>query len=406
MKTRIILMLTCVACLTGACFAQADAGGVISDDELMAVLEQLTPEQLSAVMNEASQRRMESERQQTLDEIQQNILYEEEQIAIAEALLNDKPKHTRVDNIDRMLKAYSVVDVAFAQAVAAMDAKEYAKATKALKQLAAPESSTIRSAAAMYLLGDALVKQGNVFGGTEIWQQLLANQPDRVSLAAEVALRSARAYQSIGRGMYALEMYVYCLNNYSLSMSKAEVEKIYAKAEALQERYRDPIKTVTLMMADVQERLGRSQTGDATQEKQHEVVAMLDDLIKTTEEKNRQKNQQEKKDQERKNRENQGKKPGECKKPGEGQQPGKQPGNPSGQKPGGTGAKNSSLVPGPVSKPNLLTRKHSSDDTGKWAELPARDREQIRELMRQRLSERRGGHVRDYHRKLAEDGNE
>ena len=406
MKTRIVLMLACVVCLAGACFAQADANGAISDDELMAVLEQLTPEQLSAVMNEASQRRMESERQQTLDEIQQNILYEEEQIALAEALLNDKPKHTRVDNIDRMLKAYSVVDVAFAQAVAAMDAKEYAKATAALKQLAAPESSTIRSAAAMYLLGEALVKQGNVFGGTEVWQQLLANQPDRVSLAAEVALRSAHAYQSIGRGMYALEMNVYCLNNYSLSMSKAEVEKIYTKVEALQDRYRDPIKTVTLMMADVQERLGRSQTGDATQEKQHEVVAMLDDLIKTAEEKQRQKNQQKKKDQERDKRKNPGgKKPGKGQKPGEGQKPGQKPGNPGG-KPGGTGAKDSSLVPGPVSKPNLLTRKHSSDDTGKWAELPARDREQIRELMRQRLSERRGGHVRDYHRKLAEDGNE
>jgi len=406
MKTRTFLMLACVACLAGACFAQADAGGAISDEELMAVLEQLTPEQLSAVMNEASQRRMESERQQTLDEIQQNILYEEEQIEIAEALLNDKPKHTRVDNIDRMLKAYSAVDVAFAQAVAAMDAKEYAKATVALKQLAAPESSTIRSAAAMYLLGEALVKQGNVFGGTEVWQQLLVKQPDRVSLAAEVSLRSARAYQSIGRGKYALDMYVYCLNNYSLSMSKAEVEKIFAKVEALQERYRDPIKTVTLMMADVQERLGRSQTGDATQEKQHEVVALLDDLIKTAEEESRLKDPKNQKDQERGNRENQGGKKGECKKPGEGQKPGQQPGNPSGDKPGGTGAKNSSLVPGPVSKPNLLTRKHTSDDTGKWAELPARDREQIRELMRQRLSERRGGHVRDYHRKLAEDGNE
>ena len=77
-------------------------------------------------------------------------------------------------------------------------------------------------------------------------------------------------------------------------MSKAEVEKIYTKMEALQKRYTDPIKTVTLMMADVQERLGRSQTGDATQEKQHEVVALLDDLIKTAEEKQRQKNQQKK----------------------------------------------------------------------------------------------------------------
>ena len=406
MKTRTFLILAYVACLAGACFAQADAGGAISDAELMALLEQLTPEQLSAVMDEASQRRLKSERQQTLDEIQQNILYEEEQIEKAEALLNNKPKHTRLDNIDRMLKAYSVVDAAFGQAVAAMEATEYAKAIGALKQLAAPESSTIRSAAAMYLLGDALVKQGKVFAGTEVWQQLLANQPDRVSLAAEVALRSARAYASIGRGMYALEMYVYCLNNYSLSMTKAEAKKIYAQAEALQQRYTDPIKTVTLLMADVQERLGRSQTGDATQGKQREVVALLDDLIKTAEEKQRQKNQQKQKDQERKNRENQGKKPGECKKPGEGQTPGQKPGNPSGQKPGGAGANNSSLVPGPVSKPNQLTRKHSSDDTGKWAELPARDREQIRELMRQRLSQRRGGHVRDYHRKLAEDGNE
>ena len=81
MKYQIVLMLACVVCLSGACFAQADDAGAISDEELMAVLEQLTPEQLSAVMDEASHRRLESERKQTLDEIQQNILYEEAQIA-------------------------------------------------------------------------------------------------------------------------------------------------------------------------------------------------------------------------------------------------------------------------------------------------------------------------------------
>ena len=378
----------------------------LTDEELAGVLEQLSPEQVTELIDQAVQRRLAVERKQVAEEIRQNILYDEETVAKAEKAL-DAPSAsktgTRAENIQRICQAYAAVDDAFAVALRHYEKKEYAVAAEALKELAAPESSTYRSAAAHFLLGDALVKSGKKFKGTEVWGELLVNQPDRISFAAEAAMRSAKAYESMRRGMYALEMYTYCLNNYSLSLEKDEAEGVYKRSQELRSQYTDPIKTVTTMMADLEGRLDRAQTGKPTQEKHEELVALLEDLIQTAEERQRQKDQQNQQNQ----NQQQGKRKGGQKK-GAGQQQQQQQAqgrNPSG-KPSGTGAKKSALVPGPVSKPNLLARQQTGSDAGKWAELPAREREQIRELMQQRLGQRRGQQVRDYHRRLAETPSE
>jgi hypothetical protein len=203
-------------------------------------------------------------------------------------------------------------------------------------------------------------------------------------------------YEDMGRRLYAMEMYYYCLKNYSLTLTQEQVETMYGRYKELEDIYADPLAAACEMMDASGELLAEAEIGEPTQQKQEETIALLEDLIKTTEEKQRLKEQQQQQQRQQQRRQ-QASKPGE-KKPGQSQQrPGQQPGqNPT------SPMQDSALVPGPVSQPNRLAKKMGGEESERWADMPPRQREKIKNLMQQRVSERRGDLVRDYHRKLAE----
>ncbi len=258
-----------------------------------------------------------------------------------------------------------------------------------------PEEETYLSAAMHHVYAMSLLKAGKKWKGTEALTEILVNLPDRNSFASDAAFQAARAYEQMGRKIYAMQMYNYALQNYSLTMDKKLLEETTAKVEKYQALYDDPMKTLTEMLGEIGGRLDKHDTGKKTQLKQKETMDVLDDWIKTLEEKSRQKDN-DKKNQKRQKRKQGKKKPGEKKpKPSGGA-------NPSGTKRSTTGARRSVLVPGPVSRPNNMAKKFGTGTSDKWSDMPAKERELIENLMRKRAAQRRSGLVRDYHKKIAE----
>jgi tetratricopeptide (TPR) repeat protein len=369
--------------------APADA-----DAEMLSLLDGMSQEELEALVKVAAERRLRMERDVVAAEISQNILYEEDDIRDALAILNDDVQNTQADNIDRIARAYAKVDPLFAQPYKLYQQEQYAKAGETLRKRLNPQDATYLSAVMHYLCADSLAKAGQSWEAIDLYTNLMVNLPDRISFAAEASMDAAHAYEDMNRRMYAMEMYIYALKNYSLTMSREQVDELYERVEALQELYKDPMGAVSSMMAEVTDRLRDEDAGEQTQKTQGEIVALLEDLIQTAEEKQNSSQQQQQQQQQgkRKNEDNQqAKSQGQSK---QGQQPsGNQPSSP---------ALAGGLVPGPLSQPNRLAREHGSDESGKWAELPPREREQVQSVMKQRLAERRGDLVRDYHKKIAE----
>jgi len=366
------------------------------DADLAEVLDNMSPEELAQLVKAAAQRRLTVERQQVVGEISQNILYEEDAVKKANALLMADAKNTQQDNIDRICKAMAIVDDRFAGAYKLYRAGQFAQAAEELKGKLNPEDATYFSAVMHYIYAESLCKAGKTWPAVEAYTEILVNLPDRISFAASAAMQAAKLYESMKRGMYAMEMYTYCLMNYSLTMSNEQTDEMLAKVKAYRKIYGNPVKSVLDLMGQVKQQLDRKDIGKKTLTKQDEVIALLEDLIQTAEEKNRQKDQKEK-DQQRKRQKNQQKKQqqsGSEKKPGQQQAQNSQ--NPT------SPARASVLVPGPVSRPNKLSRIHAGADTGNWAAMPPKQREKLRTLMKQRVGQRRGDLVREYHRKMAE----
>lgn len=373
---------------------QGPVGGAEAD--LAEVLDNMSSEELAQLVKMAAQRRLTVERQQVVGEISQNILYEEDAVKKANALLMGDVKNTQQDNIDRICKAMALVDGRFAGAYKLYQTGRFAEAAKKLKGGLNPEDATYFSAVMHYIHADSLRKAGKTWPAVEAYTEILVNLPDRISFAAASAAEAAKLYESMKRGMYAMEMYTYCLRNYSLTMSNKQTDEMLAKVKAYRKIYGNPIKSVLNLMGQVKQQLDRKDTGKKTLAKQDEVIALLEDLIQTAEEKNRQKKNQKEKDQKRKRQKNQQKK---SQQPSQKKKSGQQLSNPRDPT---SPAKASVLVPGPVSQPNKLAKMHAGSDTGKWATMPPKQREKLRTLMKQRVGSRRGGLVRDYHRKMAE----
>jgi tetratricopeptide (TPR) repeat protein len=379
-----------------AAWAQAPAPA-LSDEDLAKAFQQMTPEEIEKMVQAAALRRLEVERQQVLAEMQGNILYMMDDIARAKAILNDNPPNTQADNITRIARAYAAVDPRFAKAWDLYQKQTYPAAAEAFQAMRNPEEATYLSAAVHYFAADTLARSEKHWPAVNAYTDLLVNLPDRISFASAGALHAARTYQKMGRGFYAMDMLRYAVTNYHLTMSQEELRKLMGELKDLQDIYAEPMATLADRMDEIHRRLERNKVGTLTQDKQGQVVALLEDLIKTIEEKQQNKNSSNQNQQQQRRQ-------GEKDQKDRGQAGGQASvrGNPQGENPSGEGAKISALVPGPVSRPNRMSEAHDGDDSGRWANLPPRQREQIRNLIKQRLSERRGDLVRDYHRKLAE----
>jgi tetratricopeptide (TPR) repeat protein len=373
-----------------------------SDADLDEILGQMDPEELEALVENAIRNSLQVEREQVMAEIEQNILYEMDDIDEALAVLEEAPEQpSQQDNIQRILKAYAIVDPIFARAHQLHAEGNYKAAAERLRRMLNPEDASYLSAAMHYLYADSLHKQDKNWPAVEAYSELLVNLPDRMSFGSMASQAAAEIYESMGRRYYAMEMYVYCLNNYSLTLSTERLQEMTDKVEYIAGLYKDPMGSVTRMMGEVQEELEKPELGETTQDKQEEVIALLEDLIKNLEDKNRPDPKQKKKNQSgegrnRQQRQTAGQQQGDAASQGQKQQPVTRGGKPTNPMP------DSVLVPGPVEQPNKLARRQLKDEAGKWSSLPPRKREQLRQFLRHSQSDRRGEQVREYSERLAE----
>ncbi|MFB3893007.1 MAG: hypothetical protein ACE15C_13395 [Phycisphaerae bacterium] len=388
-------------------------------DDLSQVLENMTPEELQALIKKSAEARLSAERQQVAAEVQSNVMFDDLAKDAALKALEDKPANTQKDNIERIARTFAAVDERFAAALKLYDAKDYDKAAEALKKLVNTKEINYFGACKGFLMADSLHKAGLAMLGTpdadkekagrdKVWaavdayRDMLENMPDRVSFSASAAINCADAYERLGRGIYAMEMYGFCVKNFALTLDKDQVEAIAAKVDKLTETYKDPMASVSRMMGDVKDRLARIDSGKETQQAQKEIVALLEDLIKTTEEKAQQQSSSQSPSKGKKPGEGQGQGQGEGQGQGQGQGKGK------GSKPTGTRQPSSpaqvSAIPGGGGgREPKGTEIHTGRETGDWAEMAPREKEKITEAGKKVMSDRYRDMVRDYFLRLAEE---
>ena len=82
-----------------------------------------------------------------------------------------------------------------------------------------------------------------------------------------------------------------------------------------------------------------------------------------------------------------------------------QPGESSGQE-SSSPMEDSRIVPGQRPAPVRLTTVHDSDESGDWATLPPRRREEIQKILRQKIAARYRRLVSDYHERLTDEGSD
>jgi len=375
-------------------------------EELEKLLEGVTPEQLEKIIKMAVEQRLKVERDQVKREITDNLLYEPDAVAAAVASLEKDPANTQRDNIDRICKAFAKADAAFGKAYKLFEEKNYKDAAEALKKLLNAQQSTYLSAAQHFLYADALARTDNVWDAVDAYAVVLAEMPDRISLAAASAANSADMMDKKGRRLYALKEYIACLKNYGLTLSKEEYDAIFKKVEDLQKIYRDPLGTAANMMGDVQKRLDAVDSGKETQTKEKEIVALLEDLIKTAEENQKASSQSQgqgqKKGQGQCSKCGQKGCNGQCQGQGQGQAQGQSNSPPSGTriKPSSP-AMRSALVPGAVERPSKLSAKYEGSEVGDWAELPPRERERLQAIGKKLMSDRYRDAIGEYRTRLA-----
>jgi tetratricopeptide (TPR) repeat protein len=367
-----------------------------TDEEIADILDEMSEEELEGLVKMAAAQRLQVERQKVLAGLVQNILYEDDALKAATHILTHEPANTQADNIERICQAYAAVDDRFSQVWKLYNDGEHQKVVETLGKQLNPEDVSYLSAAMHYIYANSLRDLGQQWKAIDAYTQILVNLPDRISFASASAQAAAKLYEEMKRGMYAMEMYVYCLKNYSLTMTTDQVETMLSRYEQLEVIYKDPLAAASSLMAESQKRLARADVGETTQDKQEEVVALLEDLIKTAEEAQRHKQQQQQQRQ-RQKRQQAGKQGEQKGNDGQQQKQGRQPGHdPS------SPMQDSALVPGPLSQPNRLSQTTRGKESGRWADMPPRQREAIENLMKARLGQRRGDQVRDYHRRLAE----
>ena len=393
---RWLVVLVIVAAVAAAQAQDAGPAGdeMLSDDELNALFDQVSVDDLRRMADEANLRRLKIESQQAVTEIRQGLLYDPEQIDQAAALLEQADLADRQEVIVRINRALAMVDDQFAEGLHLLTAGDPSLAATALEQCVDENETSVLSAAKWLAYGDALRRAGRGEAAAEAYRHLLTEMAERISFAASAAVRAGSAFDDTGRLRYAKEMYDYALTNYGLSMRPEEIEWLLRRLEALETIYSDPLAAVTDRMGQAQEQLAASDSGEHTRNLQEEATTILGDLVQTMQEREQQQNsssdQQQDQSEEKQRQDGQGQKP-------KGQQPGQKPSSP---------LQDSRIVPGQTPEELRLTEVHDSDESGDWASLPPRKREEIQKILRQKIATRYRRLVFDYHERLTDEGSD
>jgi tetratricopeptide (TPR) repeat protein len=354
----------------------------------------MSRDEIEALVKKANENRLKAERKLVAADLGGQF-YDPNDVDEALALLDKDAKNSQQDNIDHICKAYARVDAKFASVYKLFAAGKWPEAEAAGKAIAATQSTWLGAAKA-FVYASTLESAGKGEEAAEAYLELVTNMSDRISFASESAMRVARLYERIGRKMYAMQAYSFLLKNYGLTIDEKTFDEIYAKVKKLQEMYGDPMGTVAKMMSEVKERLAVVDSGPDTQLKEKDILALLDDLVKTAEE---QDNSSQSSSQNKK------KKSGKQKDEGQGQGEekgiatgkGKPPARPS------SGAKESHLRNGDTTRAGKGTDVHDSGEKGDWSSLPPEQQQKLEQIRQRMISERYRDIISDYHKRIAEE---
>ncbi len=356
------------------------------------IFEGMTTEEIKAFISKLKAERLKIERQQVATELKEDLLYDEEEVAAAVKAMEENCKGTLKDNIDLVCKAFAAVDPRFNNVCTLYNEGKFAEASDAAKKIADPNRTNYFSAAAHWMYAKSLGKEGKGYEAVEAYALIMFLMPEWISFAACAAVSAGETFEEMGRFQSAMQWYAAAINNYYLALDEDDVEKIAKKLEEYQDIYKDPIAAVATRMNDVHERLKNIDSGKETQEKEKQIVAILEDLIKSIEE-----NQPGGQGQSESQKKDKRKGSGEGKEPGQDQGNGGNTGKP------GEGARNSTLRPGETVRPKDLSKVHDTSDGDDWANLPPRERERLRNLERNAVSDRHKDMVEAYHKRIAEE---
>ncbi|HUS47903.1 MAG TPA: CDC27 family protein [Phycisphaerae bacterium] len=393
------LMISLPAPRGGTALAQ-EPTAVNDTDDPGIDLSSLTAEQLAELVARAAAARLKNERDVVAAEIKSDLLYLEEDSDAAIDLLRKEPANTQEDNIDRICRAFARANSRsrFAEGYKAFADRKYDEALKKMKAILDPQQSTYFSAACHYVYAESLFKLGKYDDAAEAYSVLLAVMPDRISFAAASAEGAAQAFENTNRFRYAAEMYVYCLQNYGLTMVDKELDRIVKRLEYLKGIYEDPMGAVADRMGQVRSRLESLDSGEQTREKQKEIIAVLEDLIKTDEEKQRQggsssqSQQQSQKQSEQQKPQEQGSAQATS---------GASQGRPT--KPATTGYVRTESLHLPKEPHKFRSAEERTDD---WAKKPPEERKVIEKAMQELLPERYKQLIIDYRKELSKGAGE
>jgi len=393
-----------------------DANAVGTDS----IWHDLSTEELEKLIARAEQTRLAEERQKVVAELRDDLLYDDDAVDKAVAMLKKASKPTQADNIKHICEAFAIVDRGFAKPYKLYRDGKYDAAALAARRIIDPKKTSNLSAAVHFIYADALgeyadsldkdkgkdpAKRKRVVGlhhdAVEACRDLLVRMPERTSFAVTAGLQAAATYERMHRYYYAMQMYLFCLTNYGLTIDPDEFERIRLKIEKWQQMYKQPLTTIAARMGDVEKRLAASDGGKGTQAKGAEVVLLLEDLIKTMEEKSGGSKAQAKGGKKGKRP---GSKSGKDKGKGKGKGKGQSP--PSSVNQPSSPAQASALVPGAVARPTKRSDVRPTAETGEWAKKSPRRRQQIQQLMKRGMSERSRDQIRDYLAAIAESSTE
>jgi tetratricopeptide (TPR) repeat protein len=400
MTTKANLGVALLAMLAWAGVSPADeaaplgpASPVVGDD-LNSALE-MTEAQQREQQKRGAPLRFAAERLEAAIEIKGDLLYLKKDIDAATAILEDAPANTQKDNIERICGALAKADARFARAHDLFAKKQYKEAAEGAKKILDPRRATFLTAATYTLYAESQAQGGDVDGAIDTYGDLLGALPYHMSFASAAGVRIAQLYEKGNRFYHAMHAYNNVLRDYMLVIGPEQQQELSRKVDEYAAIYDEPMKALVDRMGDARTLLDAADSGARTQKKEQEVIAILDDLIKTMEEADSKPPPKPKDDK------GKGKKEGsegqESKPAGAGGQPvvNARPNSP---------ANVSKLPGGRAAAPPPMEKVFDAKERGDWADLPPLERAKIQQKMERAIAERYRDAIRDYHRRLAEQG--
>ena len=375
-------------------------------ESLLPAGEALSAEEVSRFLAQARVRRLGLERKQVAAEISEGLLFDPDQIAPALKLLEQSPKNTWEDNARRICRAFALVDARFGRAWSALEKGRWETAAQAVKPLISKRDTSYLAAAKRFCYAESLAGMGRSEDAAEAYTDLVKVMPDRFSFSALALLRAAQTYERMNRRLYAASLYRVWVDNFGL-LDPKKAEELTRRYERIAAEYKDPLGALSSKMSDVEKRLASVDSGRTTQQKQREIVAMLDDLIAAAEENSRGQGQGQSQGQKQEQGQGQGQDKGKRAKGKKGQGKGRGRGVGRGPAMGvsipSSPATVSRLVGGPVLKPRGLSEIRPSDPSDDWGRLPPEQRRKLLETFKEQMPERYRRMIGDYYRRLASE---